>query len=197
MADFEAVARGRKKVTLEDLEILGDRDREKTIFEALRDIFKARSIRQAKMALNGLGKDVNEVMLWVDENIPREYEGQDVWRAYDALSLADVFRGRISRRQDWSLLRYVIDLTTIGVGMAKSKHYSKFVGYRPPKYLQMMFRHRASRETLQGLLRKVARVTHSSIRTAFSYLPVLKASVLQGKALIELSEAEVELLRRL
>ena len=194
--DFEAVARGRKRVTLKDLEVLGHRDREKTIFEALRDIFKARGVWQAKLSLTGLDKDIDEVMLWIDENIQNEYkEAKDRSRAYHYLSRADVFKGRIVRRQDWSLLRYVNDLSTVGVAMAKSKYYSGFTSYRSPKYLQMMARSRAARQSLKSLLQKIARITHSSTRTALSYLPVLKSMMERGQIPFELSEGERNLLK--
>ena len=119
--DFEAVARGKGEVKLSDLDALGERDREKNVFETLRDIFKARSFWQAKMAADGLDMDIKELMLWLDENIPLEYEGE-IAGAYDMLSRADVFRGRIVRRQDWGLLRYVVDLSTLGVAFSKSRY---------------------------------------------------------------------------
>lgn len=194
--DFEAVARGKRRVTMKDLEVLGSRDREKTIFDALRDIFKARSIWQAKLALANLDKEIDEVMLWIDENIGNEYkEPQDIAKAYEMLSRADVFRGRIVRRQDWGLLRYVNDLSTVGVAFAKSRYYGGFTAYRPPKYLQLMAKSRETRQTLRNLLRKIARVTHSSTTTALSYLPVLKAMLHRGQVPFELAENEIKLIR--
>lgn len=41
------------------------------------------------------------IFLWIEENIPYEYKGEELARAYDALSIADVFRGRIHRQQHW------------------------------------------------------------------------------------------------
>ncbi len=194
--DFEAVARGRKKVTLKDLEVLGKRDREKTIFDALREIFKARYCWQASMALMGLDKDIDEVMLWIEENIPREYERpEEVARAYDALSIADVFKGRIVKAQAWSLLKYVSFFTTAGVAMAKSAPYRKFVGYKPPKYLQLMAKTKASREVLRNLLKRIARYCHVNTREALTFIPVLNAILTRGALPFELTEEEIKLVK--
>ncbi len=130
LLDLEAFSRGG------GLEGLGERDRAKNVFEVVRGIFKARSAKQARDAFENSDADIDEIMLWLDENIPNEYEGGDIAGAYDALSRADVFRGRIIRRQDWSLLKYAISLATAGVALAKEKPYYKFTPYRPPAYLQ-------------------------------------------------------------
>ena len=194
LSDLESLSAGRNDLVELDLKALGDRDREKTIFDTLRDIFKAKEAWQARLAMEGLDKPVDEVMLWLDENIPAEYQGEDLARAYDALSKADVFRGRIVRRQDWKLLKYVIDLTTIGVAMAKSKVNHGFTSYRPPKYLLLMGRSRAMRAARKSLLGKIGKLTHSSTRTAAAYIPVIKAMAENGSLPFELDEGELKLL---
>lgn len=195
LSDLETLTAGGKEIDEHDLEALGDRDRGKTVFDALRDIFKAKEVWQARLALEGLDKPVDEVMMWLDENIAREYSGDDVTRAYEALSRADVFRGRIVRRQDWKLLKYVIDMSTVGVAMAKSKGNYAFTSYRPPKYILMMGRTRFVRATRKSLLEKIGRVTHSSKKTAATYLPVIKAMAERGVLPFQPDEAELKLLQ--
>ena len=193
ISDLETIAFGKKRVTEEDLEALGDRDREKNIFDTLRDIFKATSVEQARKATDGLKKNIDEVMLWVDENIPQEYEMADAVKAYDALSRADVFRGRIYRRQDWALLKHVINLTTIGVAMAKSKQYHSFVKYRPPTFLSMMGRTRFKRAARKSLLTKIGRACHCSRKVARIYIPTIRAMIQKGEAPFELDDAEMSI----
>ena len=193
--DFETVAFGKKSVTEEDLGSLGDRDRDKNIFEALRDIFKATSAEQARSATEGLKKKPEELMLWIDENIPLEYGSADAVKAYEALSRADVFAGRIYRRQDWKLLKHVINLSTIGVAMAKSQPLRGFVKYRPPTYLSMMGRTRFTRATRNSLLAKIGEACHCSRKVAASYLPVLAAMAGKGKTPFEMDERELAIVR--
>ena len=193
ISDLETVSFGKKCVTEEDLEALGDRDREKNIFDALRDIFKATGVEQARKATDGLKKNIDEVMLWVDENIPQEYEAADAVRAYDALSRADVFRGRIYRRQDWALLKHVINLTTVGVAMAKSKQYHGFVKYRPPTFLSMMGRAKFKRAARKSLLAKIGRACHCSRKVAITYIPAIRAMAIKGENPLELDDAEMSI----
>jgi replication factor C large subunit len=194
LSDLETLTAGGKEIGELDLEVLGNRDRGKTIFEALRDIFKAREVWQARLALEGLDTSVDEVMMWLDENIAREYSGDDVSKAYEALSRADVFRGRIVRRQDWKLLKYVIDMSTVGVAMAKSKGNYAFTSYRPSRYIVSMGRSRMTRAARKGLLEKIGRATHSSRKTAGGYLPVIAAMAGRGVLPFQLDQPELDLL---
>ncbi|MBR9679427.1 MAG: replication factor C large subunit [Candidatus Altiarchaeota archaeon] len=193
--DLEAVAAGKTEVTVDDLGVLGARDQERSVFEALRDIFKTNDIWQARRALDGLDKDFSEMMHWIDENIPLEYESlTEINAAYEALSRADVLRGRIMRRQDWSLFSYAIEMMTIGVSSAKKQVYHKYTSYRPPSWLQRLGRTKFERATRNGLLKKIGKVTHCSKKRAGSYLPIIKAMLDKGTAPFELSDAEIKLL---
>ncbi len=150
----------------------GGRDREIDIFNRIRTIFKASSYMEAKEAMYG-DVDYNLVKLWVDENIPHEYvKHTDLAAAYDMLSRADVFEGRI-RKSSWQLLRYVIDLSTVGVSMAKEEPYRKFTKYNFPGYLKNMSAtviRRAMRKKIGG---KIGKRVHSSRNDAMEYVPLI------------------------
>ena len=51
------------------------------------------------------------------------------------LSKADIFDGRIKRRQYYGLLKYSSVLMTYGVAAAKKEKYKKFTRYRFPSFL--------------------------------------------------------------
>jgi replication factor C large subunit len=118
--DLETVARGKKKITLEDLKVLGNRDVEASVFDALKTIFKTKSALAAKISISNVDKDPEEIFWWIENNISREYEKpEEIAKAFEILSKADLFRQRVIRRQDWSLKKYMIDLMTAGVANAK------------------------------------------------------------------------------
>ncbi|MEM2974296.1 MAG: hypothetical protein QW112_01565 [Candidatus Micrarchaeia archaeon] len=101
--------------------------------------------------------------MWIDENIPREYERpEDIYRAYEALSRADIFEGRIHRRQNWKLRKYSMDLATAGVALAKKERYKKFTAYQFPKILTRMSAMQARRAMLNTICKKIAERTHVS-----------------------------------
>ena len=195
--DLEAAAAGKTKLALDDLSVLGSRDRGKSIFEVLRDLFKSNSAWQVRQAIEGLDKDINELMYWLDENISVEFSSlQEIADAYDALSRADVFRGRITRRQDWSLLSFVIDLATVGVASARKSRSSTFTPYRPPSWLQRMGRSKANRASLNSLLEKIGSHTHCSKKRAIDYLPALSAMVSKGSRPFDIEPQELALLKQ-
>ncbi len=197
--DLEAIAKGKKKITEEDLAVLGARDREKTIFDALLAIFKGRSIWAAKLALAGLDMELDEVFYWLDENIPKEYEqAEEITKAFNYLSRADVFKGRIVRRQDWGLFAFASDLATIGVAFSKARTYKKFTKYAPPGWLKILGLTKQKRQVLRELLTKIGRYTHTSREVAFSYIPVLYGMLKQKAQLpFEISEEEQKLIAEL
>ena len=79
-----------------------DRNREESIVPALMKVLKTTKFEVAINALDNVDLDMDKRLLWVEENMAREYLiPLDLSRAFDALSLADVFRGRIRRWQYW------------------------------------------------------------------------------------------------
>ncbi len=129
----------------------GMRDREKDIFERMKLIFKSTTYREAREA--GWGDIEHDFLkLWVDENIPIEYETRgDIAAAYSMLSRSDVFDGRIMNRQYWGFLRYSGDLLTAGVSLAKKEKYYKFVRYQFPNYLRQMSASSARRSMMREI----------------------------------------------
>lgn len=152
----------------------GMRDREKDIFERMKTIFKSSTYRDARSACEG---DVEHdyLKLWVDENIPLEYEKTwDAAAAYNMLSRADVFDGRIMNRQYWGFLRYSNALLTSGIALAKKEKYFKFVRYQFPNYLRQMSASVARRAMLRRIGHKIGERTHAGWKEALDYIHILK-----------------------
>ncbi|MEM5821017.1 MAG: replication factor C large subunit, partial [Candidatus Aenigmatarchaeota archaeon] len=173
--DLEIVARNKKEIKREDLEILGYRDRESQIFEALKILFKTKYPMTAKMSIANLDMDPEEIFYWIEENIANEYENiEEIAKAYNSLSLADLFRKRIMLRQNWRFLVYMNDLMTIGVALAKKEMYRKFTKYRPPTILKLLAQTKTLREEEKVKYRELAEKLHCSVRKLKSeYLPYL------------------------
>ncbi|MEW6035583.1 MAG: replication factor C large subunit [Candidatus Micrarchaeota archaeon] len=168
-------AEGDMRAALTDLQSLGPTARvhEKDIFEIIRGILKAESYSAVREAISG-EIDYDLIKLWIDENIPAEYEKPDeIARAYATLSKADIFDGRI-RRTNWQLLKYSIDLSTAGVALAKAGAYRKFTKYSFPTYLRNMSRTVERRAMLKAIGSKIGAKVHASRRHSLGYLPLLK-----------------------
>jgi len=165
---------GDVRSSLVDLQKLAPsmRDRKKDIFNRVRTIFKATTYREAKEALAG-DLDYDLLKLWIDENIPNEYEDiGDIARAYYWLSRADLFEGRI-RKSIWILFKYSLDLMTAGVALSKEEKYRKFTKYSFPKYLKEMSISVQRRAMLKSIGLKVGPVVHTNYKDASAYYHIL------------------------
>ncbi len=120
--DLQALGQGKKKLAYEDVSWIGYRDRQDSVFNVLRMIFYGKTISSAKQAMNMSDIDNDMLFEWIYENVPAHFtDPHDLVRAMDALAMADVYRGRIRRTRDWSMMRYVVDYMTGGIAMARGE----------------------------------------------------------------------------
>ena len=175
--DLQTLSQGRKRLTYDDASWLGYRDRQDTIFSVLRMIIYGRTCVSAKQALNMADVDIDMLFEWIYENVPEHLnDPHDLAEAMDALSKADVYRGRIRSTRDWSLMRYVIDFMTAGVAMARQNTKTRgWIPFKFPARIQMLSRSRAERATRLKIGYKIKRRCHiSANRASKEILPYLK-----------------------
>jgi replication factor C large subunit len=154
-------------------DILSERDIEDNIFNVVKVILKTRKIDTVKDVMRGLDRQPEDLFWWLEENACKEYDGEDLRKALDNLALADKFRKRIMKRQDWVLLRYYIDIMTIGVALAKKEMYQKYVPYGFPTYITKMGAAKLSAEE-QQVLGDLAKTMHTSKSILKEEMPYLK-----------------------
>jgi replication factor C large subunit len=187
------------------LESLDERNKVETIMNAIMKIFKTTSLDVASKALEEVQEDPEKCMLWIEENIPREYEKpSDIWRAYDSLSKSAVFMGRISRWQHWRFLVYVNLFSAGGVALAKEEKYHKFVSYKPSSRIIRLWRVSQSNKKRRAIAQKIAQATHTSTKTAIQdTLPYIRSMLKNDTCLVEpfsrqfgLDDTDVEWLKK-
>ncbi|WP_457554915.1 replication factor C large subunit [Candidatus Pyrohabitans sp.] len=199
--DLQALAEGRRKLTLKDAELLTMRDVEIKIFDTLVRILKTESIERAREAVRESGEDPDTILKWLAENLPLEYrDAQDLARAYNYLSRADVFQGRILRRQDWGLMSYMIDLMSAGVALAKKRKYPGYTRYQYPKIFAMYAQTRGERQSLDALAGKLQgkRDAHTKIHASRrvikeQFIPMLRHVMKHAPEMAALAASELEL----
>ena len=163
--DLETLARDKKEITLKDLESLGNREREMNIFDVLKIIFKTKTAMSAKLSIQNTDKDPEEIFLWIEQNIINEYEKPDeIAKAYEMLSRADLFMQRIKNRQEWKFEKYMIDLMTAGVALAKKEMYRKFSRYQYPDRMKFLGRTKVERTEEKQRLLNLSRELHCSTK---------------------------------
>ncbi|MEM2948021.1 MAG: replication factor C large subunit [Candidatus Anstonellales archaeon] len=195
---------GDVRSALNDLEIKmqGKRDRKKEIFEVMKTIFKSSSFSEIARVVWMADVDHDLLKLWIDQNIPIEYESRrDVGSAYNWLSRADVFDGRIIKRQCWDFLRYSTSLMSAGVGFAKEKPYIKFTKYQYPTYMRKMTQTMIARRMRKAVFLKLGRKVHLSSKRASEMAEIFKEIAKKSKEefldFYRLDEEEIEFLTKL
>ncbi|UXD21707.1 replication protein C [Ignicoccus pacificus DSM 13166] len=175
--DMQAIAEAYGKITLDLAKALVvERDRTLTPWEMLQHLFYAKYFWQAKKAVTSTDLDYDTLFLWIAENVPKQYgdDPEDLWRAMEALSRADVYYGRIKRRMNWSLLPYYFEMLGPGVALAKEKYHKRARWSYPEKItlLAKTKEQRRIREELATLLSLTQHVSKSYAKAEI--IPLLK-----------------------
>lgn len=161
--DLATLTAGRKTVTAREAEALTSRDRSIDVYKALSTIFGAKDLAESMQATWDLDERPDAVVQWISENLPLIYPPEDLPRAYGALSRADVYLGRIRRRQYWGLLRYANSLMTGGVSSAKTGKL-RFQRYQFPSLFLKLSRSKANRALARRVAEKMQPFLHASTR---------------------------------
>ncbi len=191
-----------KNISFTAVTNLSERKKTETILNALTVIFKSSSAENALPALDDLDTDLRDVFFWMDENLPKEYlSAKSLAKAYEHLARADVFNGRIIRRQHWRFLVYINNLLTAGISSAKEEKNPNFNSYRPTMRFLRMWQAKMKTAKKKEIAEKLARKTHTSQKVALEQVPYLQALFKSSSGPeiakeLELSEEEVDWLER-
>jgi len=161
--DLQSIAISSTHLSLDDLQSIGYRDREQQIFDALKNIFKTNQPSSLKNNTMDLDMPPETFLLWVSENIPREYsEPHQRQQAFESLSQADRFFGRVYRRQHYGFWSYANDFMNMGVALSRSYPSRDFTRYQPPSWIKMMAQTKTQRSMQKDLSAKLSELLHQS-----------------------------------
>ena len=185
-----------KKLELHDLDF---RNPEESIYQALKTILQHNNFVFASNSMNNLDMDLNEAMLWLEENIPLEYKHpKELEKAYEALAKADIFKAKIKRQQYWRLLVYQKILMSGGVSIAKSQSKTSFTKYkrttRPLKIWMANMRNLKRKQIAE----KMSRIVHLSSAEIAKNFGLYKHIVKQKSVTqeLKLTDEEIAFLRK-
>ncbi|MBI2145698.1 replication factor C large subunit [Candidatus Woesearchaeota archaeon] len=176
ITDLQLLGSMSGKLSTEAVSELSERNRNEEMSSALLRVFKTTDVGIAAAAFEKVEAQPEECFAWIDENLPNEYKKpEELAAAYDALSRADVFRGRIMRRQDWRLLTYYIQLMSIGTAIAKERKYDWIAPFKQPSRGLKIFIARAKHQRKLDIAAKIAELLHAPKSAVLSdTLPFLR-----------------------
>ncbi|MFT4890285.1 MAG: replication factor C large subunit [Halobacteriales archaeon] len=173
--DLQAAAEGRDRITEDDV-VTGERDRTEGIFDFLDIVIKEADAEEALTASYDVDETPDDLINWIEDNVPKDYHGPELADAFDSLSRADRWLGRVRATQDYSYWRYAADNMTAGVAAARRGDKGGWTRYGPPSYWSKLGRTRGTRETRDEIARKIAERAGTNLATARrDVLPYLSA----------------------
>ena len=180
--DLQIVAGGTRRLGTRDVEGLSGRNRVESMLHAIARILKTVDFGIAAEAFDDVDEMPNEWFLWVDENMPLEYkEPKFLAKAYESISHADVFNGRIRRNQHWRFLVYIKIFLTAGVAVAKDHRLSGLVNYRQTSRLLKIWMANSRYQKRKNIAAKIAEKTHTSPARIIRDFHFYKAIIKNGK----------------
>ncbi len=151
------------------------RDRVQSAFDLVRSILYDSNPLKPLDISYALDESPEDIIHWVDENVPRALEGRGVASAFGVLREADVYLGRTRRRQNYGLWKYALELMTLGVNVAARRDHKRTPGarYSPPTHWMRLGQTRSKRGLRDAVATKIAHVNHTSVAKARGELLLL------------------------
>lgn len=150
----------------EEIEINSEREKVQDIFNSLKVLFQDKIDDKIIKIFDNSNLNIDEILLWVEENIPFEYSGKALAKAYESLSIADVFRGRIYKQQHWRFLVYQNFFLSAGVSGATRLKNDKFVSYKRPSRILKIWLSNQKNAKMKSIVEKYANFCHMSKKKA-------------------------------
>ena len=174
-----------------------ERNKEVDMFNALRLIFKGMPSKKTLDVFNSVNMQLDEIMLWMEKNIPAEYQGEELARAFDLLSKADVFKGRIYKKQYWRFLVYENIFLSYGISSSKKNIKTGFTSYNKPDRILKIWLHNRKTEKKKSIAQKYATYVHVGLKRAMNEFPTIQPFLRNPEIQkeLKLSEDEIEYLR--
>jgi replication factor C large subunit len=200
--DLQSLSEENQVLTLQDTMMLSARNKDISMDETLRGFFSAKSVAEASSLLFRSSVDYDEFIMSVSDNLPRRYTNPDeLAAAYDYVSQADVFRGRVGT-ENWHLLKYFFNALSEAAAVAPES-YKPFEFILPPIRIITLFWTKGKRTMLDGICGKIGAQCHVSHAIAkHDFVPFIKDILQKQKSSplaswLKLTPEEVDFLIRM
>ncbi len=170
-----------------------ERNKETDIFNALKMIFKGKPTDDLLRVLDSVNMSIDEIILWAEENIPAEYQGEELARAFDLLSRTDIFKGRIYKQQYWRFLVYENIFLSYGISASKKSVKTEFTNYKRPTRILKIWLNNQRTAKKKSIAKKYAQYVHVGEKRAMNEFPTIKQILRNHKIRDELKLNDEEI----
>ncbi len=206
LTELSVKAKGDLRAAINDLQalsklkdyfsvILDERNKETDIFNSLRKVFKEKPTNDILGIFDSVNMSIDDIILWIEENIPAEYKGEELARAYELLAKTDVFKGRIYKQQYWRFLVYENIFLSYGISSSKKNAKTGFTSYKKPSRILQIWLNNQKTMQKKSICQKYSQYVHVSLKRAMSEFPVIKQIVKSNPEIqkeLKLEEDEID-----
>jgi replication factor C large subunit len=180
--DLQSLSEENHSLTLQDTVMLTSRNKDISMDETLRRYFSAQSIAEASSLLSYSSVDYDDFLLSVSDNLPRRYANpKELAKAYDLVSQADMYRGRIGTEY-WHLLKYFFN-ELAQASVVNPQSYKQFEFISPPIRIITLFWTKGKRSMLDVICGKIGTQCHVSHEIAkHDFVPYVKMILQKQKS---------------
>ncbi|MDE1836278.1 MAG: AAA family ATPase [Euryarchaeota archaeon] len=181
---------------LEADQVLGWRDIQANLFEAVARILGSPRFWRTGEVLDGLDASPDDLLPWIEENLPHHARTPvELAEAFDMLARAQRHLGRANRWRIWTLWSYATEMMTGGVALALHPQGPPPASSVPPtefpRFLAGMGGSRGQRQARDALCAKIGRYDHLSRRKAReAMLPLLERTFRESPSDVSVEKAE-------
>lgn len=163
--DLQAIAEQTDRLDTADV-VTGERDRTEGIFQLLDAVFKEQDARGALEFSYDVDETPDDAISWIEDNVPKDYDGEELADAYEYLAAADRWLGRVRATQNYTYWRYASDNMTAGVAAARQEPKGGWTRYGPPSYWSKLGRSKSTRTKRDHIAQQIAESSGTSMATA-------------------------------
>jgi replication factor C large subunit len=199
--DLEVIARGKDRITSEDLELLSSKDDIVSIFDSVRTVLKSKNPKRIKDAMR-VEAEPSLILEIITENIPREYEKvHEIQNAYEMISQADIYLGRAFSTRIYTYWKYAFELMSLGVALSKDETYRKFSRFTNSTLFSKLSKSRGKRDLEGRVAEKMGEKLHASkkvVKEQFPYMEIMfqnDETAYELATYFDLKDDEVKLFR--
>ena len=172
---------------------MSSRNKEISIFEAMKIVLKGQPSEETIGVYDNVKEPIDEIILWVEKNVPVEYQGKEIYNAFEKISRTDIFKSRITKQQYWRFLVYENFLLSYGISASKTKAKPGFSAYKKPTRILKMWMSNQKFAKRKSIAEKYCKITHIGLKRAIQdfnvITPILKKPEVQKQ--LKLTEEEV------
>lgn len=183
ISDLQSNAINNNFITKEHL-VLSDKHIKYNIFKTMQNIFSAPDVSNTYNLISNSEKNPEEMIQWIEQNLYLKFKNDDIYSGYEYLSKADVFLGRVRRRQNYKMWKYTSALLScLNSDSLNGKRSIGFVRYQSPQHWKILKNKSNIKKIQKDLFIKLSKNYHISSKHIITDMLPFLIFLMQNKSL--------------